>query len=83
MDADLRLRCPICRAIDWSRDGFTMAVDINGELHPIRVTDADPTAAPDTPWECGRCGFHPAYPSDLGHALEEMQQSIPGLLDGI
>ena len=37
MDDTMRLSCPKCRAIDWSRDGVTMAVDINGEIHRVRA----------------------------------------------
>lgn len=73
MDVNLRIRCPICRAINWSRDGFTMAVDINGELHPIRISANDPNLPADASWQCERCGYRPAYPGDLAHALDRME----------
>ena len=74
MDESLRLRCPVCRAIDWSRDGFTMAVDINGELHRVRINAADPAGAGD-PWSCDRCGFEPADGGDLARHLLQFQHA--------
>jgi len=73
MDAKLRLRCPKCRAIDWSRDGFTMAVDINGELHPLRVTPADSARDDTARWTCERCGYQPPDDDDLAEHLTEME----------
>jgi hypothetical protein len=73
MDETLRLACPVCRAIDWSRDGFTMAVDINGELHRVRVSPADPAAVAEGPWSCERCGHHPANDGDLARHLHDFQ----------
>jgi hypothetical protein len=73
MDDTMRLSCPSCRAIDWSRDGLTMAVDINGDIHRVRVNRADPTTAA-APWECERCGFRPIADSDLANHLVEIQQ---------
>ena len=72
MAVAMRLSCPKCRAIDWSRDGLTMAVDINGDIHRARVNRADPTTA--ARWECERCGFKPIANSDLANHLVEMQQ---------
>ena len=73
MDDMMRLSCPSCRAIDWARDGFTMAVDINGDIHRVRVNRADPTIAA-AHWECERCGFKPIGDSDLANHLLEIQQ---------
>jgi len=73
MDDTMRLSCPSCRAIDWSRDGVTMAVDINGDIHRVRVNRADPPIAA-APWECERCGFKPIADSDLANHLLEIQQ---------
>jgi ribosomal protein S27AE len=75
MDETMRLSCPICRAIDWSRDGFTMAVDINGEIHRVRLVGPHPEQA-DARWQCERCGFQPAAGSALANHLTEMQISI-------
>jgi hypothetical protein len=72
MDDTMRLSCPSCRAIDWARDGFTMAVDINGDIHPIRVNHGDPTIAAAN-WQCERCGFKTIADSDLANHLVEMQ----------
>jgi hypothetical protein len=71
MDDTMRLSCPKCRAIDWSHDEFTMAVDINGEIHRVRVPRAHPGDA-GAHWHCERCGFRPAPGSDLVHHLREM-----------
>jgi hypothetical protein len=75
MDATLRARCPSCRAINWSRDGFTMAVDVNGELHRVRAVPAGSTVDADTEWTCGRCGYRPAEDSDLVQNLYVLLQS--------
>ena len=75
MDENLRLGCPACRAIDWSRDGFTMAVDINGELHRVRVHAAEPARATDEPWSCDRCGFQADHDGDLARHLLQLQQA--------
>jgi len=72
MDHTMRLSCPKCRAIDLSRDGLTMAVDINGDIHRVRINRADPGSA--APWACERCGFKPIADSDLANHLVEMQQ---------
>jgi len=75
MDATMRLSCPVCRAIDWSRDGFTMAVDINGEIHRVRMSGAfrEDTYAR---WTCERCGYQPVIGSDLATHLAEMQIAL-------
>ena len=75
MDATLRARCPTCRAINWSRDGLTMAVDVNGELHRVRANPAGSSAGADTEWTCGRCGYRAAEESDLGRNLYVLLQS--------
>jgi ribosomal protein S27AE len=72
MDAWMRLSCPKCRAIDWSRDGLTLAVDINGEIHRVRVRDVRPENR-DGRWECERCGFQPVAGSDLAVHLVEVK----------
>ena len=73
MDDTMRLSCPSCRAIDWVRDGFTMAVDINGDIHRVRVNRAGATLAAAR-WECERCGFKPIADSDLANHLLDNQQ---------
>ena len=74
MDATLRARCPTCRAINWSRDGFTMAVDVNGELHRVRAKPSSSSADAETRWTCGRCGFRPDDDSDLVRNLHVLLQ---------
>jgi len=71
----MRLSCPSCRAIDWSRDGFTMAVDINGEIHRFRLNDAYPDQY-DARWQCERCGFQPVAASELADHLAAMQLAL-------
>jgi len=75
MDETMRLSCPNCRAIDWSRDGVTMAVDINGEIHRVGVTGV-PTADDGSRWQCDRCGFQPVAGSDLAIHLVEMRVAL-------
>lgn len=75
MDETMRLSCPSCRAIDWSRDGVTMAVDINGEIHRVRVENVYPIDA-DAHWECERCGFQAVAGSDLAIHLVEMKVAL-------
>lgn len=72
MDETFRLSCPICRAIDWSRDDVTMAVDINGEIHRVGVNGAYPVET-DSSWECQRCGFRAVAGSDLAVHLADMK----------
>ena len=71
----MRLSCPSCRAIDWSRDGVTMAVDINGEIHRVGLTAAHLEGA-NSPWRCDRCGFQPVAGSDLAIHLVEMKVAL-------
>jgi hypothetical protein len=75
MDATMRLSCPNCRAIDWSRGGLTMAVDINGEIHRLSARRLHPDSA-DARWECERCGFQPVADSDLATHLAEMKVAL-------
>ena len=69
MDETMRLSCPNCRAIEWFRDGTTMAADINGEIHRVRIKGV----VADPGWHCERCGFQPAPGSDLTKHLVDMQ----------
>ncbi len=71
----MRLSCPNCRAIDWSRDGVTMAVDINGEIHGVRVESGIPDDD-DAHWECERCGFRAVAGSDLAIHLVDMKVAL-------
>jgi hypothetical protein len=75
MDDTMRLSCPSCRAIDWSRDGVTMAVDINGEIHRVGARHA-PLEDNGSRWRCDRCGFQPAAGSDLAIHLVEMKVAL-------
>ena len=75
MDDTMRLSCPNCRAIDWSRDGVTMAVDINGEIHRVEGKRA-PIADDGSRWQCDRCGFQPVAGSDLAIHLVEMRVAL-------
>ena len=75
MDEMLRLSCPTCRAIDWSRDGVTMAVDINGEIHRVGEKSAYPVET-DASWECQRCGFRAVAGSDLAVHLANMKVAL-------
>jgi ribosomal protein S27AE len=75
MDATMRLSCPNCRAIEWFRDGTTMAVDINGEIHRVRVKGV-PLEGANAPWHCGRCGFQPVAESDLATHLAAMKVAL-------
>jgi RNase P subunit RPR2 len=68
----MRLHCPHCRAIDWSRDGFRMTSDVSGQLNRIRVSSSSRVAA-ELPWTCDGCGFQAAPDADLGRQLTEMQ----------
>lgn len=76
MDETLRLSCPNCRAIDWSRDGVTMAVDINGEIHRVRVKTVS-HVDDEARWACDRCGFQAVAGSDLAIHLVEMKVALP------
>lgn len=71
-DGRMRLHCPKCRAIAWSRDGFRMTADVNGELNRIRVARATPTAT-DVPWTCDRCGHLATPDSDLARQITKLQ----------
>jgi rubredoxin len=71
-DTRMRLHCPDCRAIAWSRDGFTMTSDVNGQLNRIRVAGAEPAAA-EAPWTCGRCGYRAGPETDLARHLSQVQ----------
>jgi hypothetical protein len=75
MDDTMRLSCPNCRAIDWSRDGVTIAVDINGEIHRVGV---QPIHVEDNAsrWQCDRCGFQPVAGSGLAIHLVEMKVAL-------
>ena len=75
MDDTMRLSCPSCRAIEWAREGVTMAVDINGEIHRLSVRRLPPEPV-DTRWACERCGFQPVADSDLAIHLVEMKVAL-------
>jgi len=53
-----------------------MAVDINGELHPVRVTANHPARAGDERWTCERCGYRPRAEEDLADHLNEIQAEM-------
>ncbi len=71
-DSRLRLHCPNCLAIAWSRDGFRMTADVNGQLNRIRVARATSTADA-APWTCDRCGYQPAPDSDLARHISQVR----------
>ena len=78
MESTLRGQCPTCRAINWSRDGVTIAVDVNGDVHRLRTTSmGDRSAADVARWTCERCGYQPAEGSDLDTELSILAISNP------
>jgi transposase-like protein len=50
-----------------------MAVDINGELHPLRITATNSGPADVQRWTCERCGYQPPEEDDLTQHLTEME----------
>jgi hypothetical protein len=71
------IRCPVCRAIDWFRDGYVVIeMETTGEIIRRRVSPSDP-ALSDSVWSCTECGYEVVVPSKLDSALTEMKLSHP------
>ena len=82
MESTLRGQCPTCRAINWSRDGVTLAVDVNGEVHRLGTTSTGrPPTAESAPWTCERCGYQAAEGSDLETELSILAIANPAPRD--
>jgi hypothetical protein len=66
------LRCPVCRAIDWRRDGFAISIDRpTGELWRRRIGISG--RSEDLAWECRACG-HALGPSlELARELNRLR----------
>lgn len=68
------LRCPICRAIDWYRDGVVIS-----ELETDRVAGrrAEPAIAGPTAtlWSCMQCGHELLTWTGLAKSLDELERS--------
>jgi hypothetical protein len=57
MDETLKLRCPECKAIDWSRDGFRIAMDpTTGQLVRRRIAPSGSSDVHEAAWSCAQCG---------------------------
>ena len=65
---DQDLRCPVCRALDWHRDGFAMRELANGAVVRERVA---PSVDVLTPWSCARCAYEVPDAVALRHSLTE------------
>ena len=78
MESTLRGQCPTYRAINWSRDGVTIAVDVNGEVHRFGTA---PIGGPSDPepaaWTCERCGYRAAEGGDLEIELSVLAIANP------
>jgi hypothetical protein len=73
VDADLAVRCPFCRAIDWFRDGFVIVErEHTDEIVRVRVMRSDPILAL-APWACAGCAFEVPIPGRLATELQRIQ----------
>jgi hypothetical protein len=68
----LRLWCPVCRAIDWRRDGFSIAEDPTrrfiGRRRVAPAGDVDFVA-----WACHSCGYELSSATQLAGYLLMLQ----------
>jgi hypothetical protein len=73
VDANLAVRCPFCRAVDWFRDGFVIVErEGTGDVVRVRVMRSDPILAL-SPWACAGCAFEVPIPSRLATELQRSQ----------
>jgi rubredoxin len=71
--ADSDLQCPTCRTVSWTRDGFVMTANPNGELLRIRVSPSSAESSTAGPWYCPGCGHAVKDGSDLSRTLDGLQ----------
>jgi hypothetical protein len=58
VDENLSLRCPVCRAVDWFRDGFVVVeLEEADQIVRRRVMPADPGPRTEMLWSCARCAY--------------------------
>ena len=74
MNEQLKLQCPQCRAIDWSRDGFAIAADpATGEILRRRLAPSNVPDEAESTWSCSQCGHALFGGTSIGGALHELQ----------
>ena len=72
--SNVTYRCPICRSIDWFRDGCLISEDeATGELVITRVQNSDPRIA-GAGWSCTYCAHELSPETTLGRALDIREQ---------
>jgi hypothetical protein len=73
MRAEVDLRCPVCLAVDWLRDGLSFAEDDwpTGEIIRERVAPPNPGHG-EVPWVCDACGYQVPKRSRLFIELQRL-----------
>lgn len=76
MNEELReLRCPGCRSIDWTHDGFALREAKDGTVTRERL---QPSGGPTADcWSCTQCGHDIPYPATLARDLTRAQVAHP------
>ena len=78
VDPNLSLRCPVCQAVDWFRDGFVVVeLEEAGEIVRRRVMPGDPGPRTETLWSCARCAYEVPDISELARELDHVRWVIP------
>ena len=72
--ATIAYRCPICRSIDWYRDGCLITEDeATGDLAIVRVQASDLRIA-GAGWSCNYCAYEVQPQTRLARDLDDRER---------
>ena len=71
--SNLGYRCPVCRSIDWFRDGCLITEDEGGTVMVVRVQASD-TRIVGAGWSCNYCAHELLTETRLAHDLFELER---------
>jgi hypothetical protein len=69
----LRLSCPVCRGIDWRRDGFSIAQDPTERVIERRRVAPPARLGSEDVWTCHVCGHELSGATELASFLRGLQ----------
>lgn len=69
------LRCPSCKGLDWSRDGFRVRQLTEGDVERRRVA---PGRDGTGPWVCERCLYRAPVSGYIAAQLNAAQAAADG-----
>lgn len=68
------VRCPVCREVDWYRDGLTCIEDADGKS--LVLSRAEKPREPTATFSCMSCGYEVPAWSQLGRRLTTAEGKI-------